>query len=312
MPRIGREGRNIPFNGSGVYSAPSNSWSPAVAATTISSTDWNSLRTDLQTALSTAICKDGQTTVTANLPMATYRHTGVGNAQALTDYATADQVVDNALCYGGASAAGSDTYAVNLAVSPGAYAAGQRYSFIADVANTGACTINFNTIGAADIKMMDGTDPVNNMIIANQPVELIYDGTNMVLLNPHIGYTTGSFTPALSGTGTAGSPTYTSRTGTYARLGNYVFVSFSMILSSKGGLTGNVNFTGWPVAAGSPSQFFLDSVGSFLSVPAHPPFVYLSGSTATFKYYSAGAMNSLVDTDINDTFSFSGSGFYLV
>jgi len=179
----------MPFNGSGVYTTPTNSWSPAVTATTISSTDWESLRADLQTALSTAICKDGQTTVTANLPMATYRHMGGSNATALTQYATADQVVDNSLVYGGASAAGTDTYAVNLAISPGAYAAGQRYSFKADVANTGSCTINFNTIGAASIKLQDGQDPYNNAIIAGQIVELIYDGTNMLLLNPYTGGT---------------------------------------------------------------------------------------------------------------------------
>lgn len=178
----------MPFNGSGVYSPPSNSWAPAVGATTISSADWNTLRADLVTALNTCLLKDGQQTVTANLPMATYRHTGVGDAQALTDYASANQVVDNALCYGGASAAGTDTYAVNLAVSPGAYAAGQRYSFIADVANTGACTINFNTIGAADIKLQDGSDPYDGAIIANQLVELMYDGTNMVILNPELDY----------------------------------------------------------------------------------------------------------------------------
>lgn len=134
--------------------------------------------------MSTAICKDGQTTITANLPMSTYRHTGVSNATALDQYATADQVVDNALCYGGASAAGTDTYAVNLAISPGAYAAGQVYSFIADVANTGACTVNYSAIGAADIKLQDGTDPYDNAIKANQIVYTQYDGTNMVLLNP--------------------------------------------------------------------------------------------------------------------------------
>ena len=131
-----------------------------------------------------SIAADGQTTITANLPMSNYKHTGVANASALTHYATADQVVDSNLTYGGASSGGTDTYAVNLTVSPGAYAAGQRFQFIADVANTGACTINFNSIGAASIKLSDGSDPSNGHIQASMIVDVQYDGTNFELMNP--------------------------------------------------------------------------------------------------------------------------------
>lgn len=60
----------MPFNGSGAYSLPSTSWNPAVAATTISPSDWNTTADDLETALSTAICKDGQTTTSARIPFA--------------------------------------------------------------------------------------------------------------------------------------------------------------------------------------------------------------------------------------------------
>lgn len=171
------------FNGSGVYTAPTNSFAQAVTGTTINSANWNATRADLESALSNVICKDGQTTVTANLPMATYRHTGVSNATALTQYATADQVVDSSLIYCGASAAGTDTYAVSAAVSPGAYVTGSKFRFQADVANTGACTLNISGIGAASIKTLDGGDPSTGAIAANQFVEVIYDGTNFVLQN---------------------------------------------------------------------------------------------------------------------------------
>lgn len=60
----------MPYNGSGSYTLPVNSFNPAVAATTINPTDWNSTGDDLETALSTAICKDGQTTTTARIPFA--------------------------------------------------------------------------------------------------------------------------------------------------------------------------------------------------------------------------------------------------
>src|SRR5690606_9880081 len=42
--------------------------------------------------LSQCITKDGQTTVTNNLPMANYRHTNVGAATATNQYARYDQV----------------------------------------------------------------------------------------------------------------------------------------------------------------------------------------------------------------------------
>ena len=170
------------YNGSGVYSPPAASF-PAVTGTVIDSAKYNAVVNDIATALTGVITKDGQTTVTANLPMATYRHTGVSDGTALTDYASVNQVVDNVLVYGGASAAGTDTYAVSLPISPGAYVAGNRYQFLADVANTGACTINFNGLGAKSIKMVDGNDPFTNAIQIGA-ADVIYDGTNFVLLNP--------------------------------------------------------------------------------------------------------------------------------
>lgn len=173
------------FNGSGVYSLPATSVSPAVSGTLIESAEMNTLTADIATALSTCIAKDGQTTVTGNLPMATFRHTGVGDAAALTDYTSANQVVDGALLYAGASSAGTDTYAASLAVSPGTLVDGAVYSFKADVANTGACTINFNSIGATSIKLQNGNDPYDNAITVDQRVFVEYDGTNFILLNPN-------------------------------------------------------------------------------------------------------------------------------
>jgi hypothetical protein len=202
------------FNGSGVYVLPATSVTPAVSSTTIDSADFNTFTADLETALSLCLTEDGQNVPTANLPMATYRHTGVGDGAALTDYASVNQVVDNALTYGGASAAGTDTYAVNLSINPGAYVAGNRYQFIADVANTGACTINFNSIGAKSIVMQDGSALPDNYIIADSIVDVEYDGVDMVLMGvPSVGVNTASAqilsnkthtdpTINLSGTGT--------------------------------------------------------------------------------------------------------------
>jgi len=125
--------------------------------------------------------------------MATFKHTGVGDATALTDYASANQIVDNALTYGGASAAGTDTYAVTMEINPGAYTAGMRVSFLADVANTGACTLNVSALGAKSIVMQDGGALPDNYIIADAVVDVEYDGTDFVLIGvPSVGVNTAS------------------------------------------------------------------------------------------------------------------------
>lgn len=72
------------YNGSGTF-VISGTGLPVVTATTISSTVANQLNTDLATGLSTAICKDGQTTPTANIPMGGFKITGIALATALGD-----------------------------------------------------------------------------------------------------------------------------------------------------------------------------------------------------------------------------------
>jgi len=82
----------------------------------------------------------------------------------------------------GADAGSNDTYVVTLTPAPVAYVTGEHYRFKANTANTGACTINFNSLGAKTIKKAAGgitTDLADNDIRAGQWVDLVYDGTNM-------------------------------------------------------------------------------------------------------------------------------------
>ena len=64
----------MPFT-SGTYSLPSGN--PVVTGTTISSTTTNTTNSDIATALSTCVLKDGSQTITANLPMASHKLTGL-------------------------------------------------------------------------------------------------------------------------------------------------------------------------------------------------------------------------------------------
>lgn len=83
-----------------------------------------------------------------------------------------------------ADAGASDTYACSLSPTPFplSYLVGFHYRFKANTANTGAATINFNSIGVASIVKVAGgvtTALVDNDIRVGQIVDMVYDGTNM-------------------------------------------------------------------------------------------------------------------------------------
>jgi len=172
----------MPLNGSGTYSAPAlpGSWNPASSGSIASPTDWNTLLADISTALSTMIAKDGQTTVTANLPMAGFRHTGVSNATARDSYASAGQVQDGSTTY---IAAGGTADAITLTLAPAitAYAIGQTFRFKASGANTVTNpTINVNGVGAGTIFWPNGAALAAGDIPANALVSVTCSTTTPV------------------------------------------------------------------------------------------------------------------------------------
>ena len=60
-----------------------------------------------------------------------------------------------------ADAGANDTYAITLVPALTAYTTGQIIRFKANTVNTGACTINVNSLGAKSIKLRDGSNPIN-------------------------------------------------------------------------------------------------------------------------------------------------------
>lgn len=82
-----------------------------------------------------------------------------------------------------ADAVGSDSYAITLTPAPTAYVTGQRFTFKAGTANTGAATLNVNSLGAKTIKKQYNLDLNTGDILANQIVEVVYDGTNMQMVS---------------------------------------------------------------------------------------------------------------------------------
>ena len=181
------------FNGSGTFQI-NTAGQPVVTGTVISSTAFNALTADLATGLSTCVTKDGQTNPTANLPMAGYKLTGLGSGSANTDSATLGQVQSNTVSLIG-SISGTDTITGSLSPALTAYATGQMFWFVAANANTGATTININSLGAKSITKNGTTALAASDIKAGQTVVIVYDGTQFQLVGSSLaGITTSTVT----------------------------------------------------------------------------------------------------------------------
>lgn len=77
----------MPFNGSGVYSMPSlpGSFNPATTGQQATPVDWATLTNDFVAAWNLCLTRDGQSTVSADLPMAGFKITGLGVGTAAGD-----------------------------------------------------------------------------------------------------------------------------------------------------------------------------------------------------------------------------------
>ena len=168
------------YNGSGTFQI-NTAGQPVVTGTVISSTAFNSLTSDLATGLSTAITKDGQTTVTANIPMANFKITGLGAATAAADAVRFSQLqggTDKLI-----TVTGTDTLTGTMTPALTAYAAGNLFSFVAANTNTSAVTINIDGVGVKSITKSGTTALVAGDIVANAVVLIEYDGTRFQFVN---------------------------------------------------------------------------------------------------------------------------------
>ena len=138
---------------------------------------------DLATGLSNCICKDGQTTVTANIPMSTFKFTGLGNGSSRTDSAALGQLQDQATTWGGTSGGSANAQTISLTPAITAYVSGMTIRFKAGFTNTGSVTLNVNSVGAVTITKLDGRTLSTGEIVASQLIQVVYDGTNFVLVN---------------------------------------------------------------------------------------------------------------------------------
>ena len=169
------------FNGSGTFLI-NTAGQPVVSGTVISSTAFNALTADLATGLSTAITKDGQTTVTANIPMSTYKFTGLGVGSAATDSANLSQVQSTVTKLLN-SVSGADTITATASPTLAAYAAGQMFYFVAAGDNTTSVTLNIDSLGAKAVTRDGSVALAAADIKSGEVIVVVYDGTRFQVVS---------------------------------------------------------------------------------------------------------------------------------
>lgn len=174
----------MPFS-SGTFSlyTPGN---PVVAGTTIAVSWANNTLNDIATGLTTCLLKDGSQTVTANIPMAGFKFTGLGAGSAAADSVRMAQVVDSALSALSA-VAGTNTITATGGAALSAYASGQEFHFIPAGTNTGATTLNITPSGASALGaknvFYNGAALAGGEIVSGVPCVVIYDGTQFNIVS---------------------------------------------------------------------------------------------------------------------------------
>lgn len=191
------------FNGSGVFLRLYTWVNDAASDIKIRADRMDNEMNGFATGLSTCITKNGQTTITANLPMAGYRHTGVGNALNRTDYAAAGQVQDGKINW---ADAGGTADAITASYTPtvSALVDGQLFFVRAAAANT-STTPTFNPDSTGDKTITkNGAQALAAGDIYGDGHELALryrlSDTSFELLNPSVNFTEADvYDPATSG-----------------------------------------------------------------------------------------------------------------
>lgn len=97
----------------------------------------------------------------------------------------------------------ANAYVVTLSGVSTTYSAGLRIQFKAGNANTTASTLNVNGGGAKNITYQDATAIVSGTIAVNSIVDVMYDGTQFLLMNDPAGATGGDVVGPSSATDNA-------------------------------------------------------------------------------------------------------------
>jgi len=167
------------YNGAGTF-VINSAGQPVAAGTAITATAFNALTADLATGLSTAMCKDGQSTATGNLPMGGFKLTGLGNGSAATDSVALGQLQGLTASY--LTVSGSTTITATASPALTGYTAGQAFWFKAAGTCSSNPTINIDGLGAKNLS--NGANLAAGGLLSGLIYIIVYDGAQFLVANP--------------------------------------------------------------------------------------------------------------------------------
>lgn len=253
--------------------------------------------TDFTNGINNCLTKDGQNAATANLPMATFKHTSVGNATARNQYLAMGQQQDASGVYY-ATTGSANAYVLTPSPAITAYAEGQRFYIKANFTNSAASTIAISGLTTKALTKNGTTAIASGDIVSGTIYEIEYDGTQFQILNSNIPSNLSVATLAVSGVsnltglvtlgaavnefkGTNIASATTTDIG--AAVGNFVHI------------TGTVTITGLgTIQAGTRREVVFDGIltlthnGTSLILPGAANITTAAGDSATFESEGSG------------------------
>jgi hypothetical protein len=176
----------MPYDGNGLFVPLPPPDYPAVTGTTIRAAQFNNNLADVQQGLSNAITRDGQGRPTADINWAGYNLSNVGNfsadAAAVNGYDVLRSIQDGPMILLG-TVAGVDTITASATPAIPAYALGQVFHFLPSGYNTGAVTLNINSLGAKPVVLPEGGVLSYRNLSSSTYCTVRYDGTSFRLVN---------------------------------------------------------------------------------------------------------------------------------
>lgn len=136
---------------------------------------------DMATGMELAVLRDGQNAASANLPMATFKHTNVATgsgSSSRSEYASSATVQDGAIHDAGLTGGSTTVYTATLSPAITAYAAKQLFRVQFDQTCGATPTLNLNGVGAKKIYWQNGTSATQittGDLVANFVALLRYD-----------------------------------------------------------------------------------------------------------------------------------------
>jgi hypothetical protein len=282
---------------------------PRAAADPLPVSFFNNTMTDFATGFSSVVKKNGDTTMTGNLPMGGFKVTGSADGSALTDLVTLQQLQKSYATLLG-SVSGTNTVTAAATPTITAYATGLSFILIPANTNTGAVTLNINSVGAVNLQKNSNTALAAGDLLAGVAYNVMYrSGGYFELMGE------APATRLLATSGTAGTNTITAT----ASPAPTAYVSGALVVlipanNNTGAVTLNLNSLGaQAVEKGSGTALAANDLVSgytYLLRYNGTKFIVLNPTQSTLEVSTAGRLQYTNATTLTFV-PFNGNQLYI-